>query len=82
MDTFDVLVREHEVITLVLDCFEVLSNQVRKLSMLDIRMAERIIEFTRGYTDSCHHLKEELYLFPLLLGACRDTLFGFRIFAV
>ena len=74
MNAFDILVQEHDVVRLVLDCLEVVIRRARQAKDLDVDLAEKVVAFARGYVDSCHHAKEENYLFPLLCDRAQDQM--------
>ena len=67
-----ILVREHEVIKLVLDCLEHLTVSSLKNEAPDSTLLMKAVDFFRGYADACHHAKEEDNLFPLLMDRHRE----------
>lgn len=56
---------EHELVLLVVEAAE---REAESLRVGEVHPAsiEQIVEFTRGFTDGCHHAKEEQVLFPWL----------------
>lgn len=58
---------EHEGIKLMLNIMEAISNNLGKGKELNINHYEKILEFIKGFTDKCHHGKEEDILFPALI---------------
>jgi hemerythrin-like domain-containing protein len=62
----DVLREEHELVLMVVAAME---REVASIETTDHVNADRVanmIDFTRNFTDGCHHAKEEKLLFPLL----------------
>ncbi len=66
MQPTEVLMQEHRVIELVLDCLEKMAQQCTQGKDLDTVSANQAIDFFRNFADRCHHGKEEDCLFPLL----------------
>lgn len=62
----DELVHEHEVVLLVIGGMEREAARIRGGGQIDADAVERMMTFTREFTDGCHHSKEEQVLFPLL----------------
>lgn len=62
----DILMNEHRIIEQVLDCLDKLLEQCAAGQKLDTKSAKQAIEFFRGFTDRCHHGKEEAQLFPVM----------------
>jgi hemerythrin-like domain-containing protein len=62
----DVLRHEHTVILLVVDAMERQAAAIRAGGPLDAEAVEKMVEFTREFSDGCHHAKEERVLFPTL----------------
>ncbi len=63
------LVREHEVIELVLNALEAETDRVRAGGALDKSFFSGAVAFVREYADGIHHRKEEDVLFPGLCAA-------------
>ncbi len=63
----DVLRDEHTVILLVVDAMEREAATIRSGGPLDADAVAKMVEFTREFSDGCHHAKEEKVLFPMLL---------------
>ncbi len=62
----EVLREEHELVLMVVAAME---REVASIESTDHVNADRVanmIDFTRNFTDGCHHAKEEKLLFPLL----------------
>ncbi len=66
MKPTEVLMQEHRVIEVVLDCLEKMAEQCKKEKALDTESASQAVDFFRTFADGCHHHKEEDCLFPLL----------------
>lgn len=62
----DILKNEHRVIEQVLACLEKLAERFESDETPDRPSAWQAIDFFRYFADSCHHGKEEGYLFPFL----------------
>jgi len=58
---------EHEGIKLMLNILETICNDLEKGKELNINHFEKILDFIKGFTDKCHHGKEEDILFPDLV---------------
>ncbi len=69
----EVLRREHQVISLALRAMEREAVRIRHSRELDADTIARMVEFTRAFTDGCHHEKEAHLLFPLLQRLDQDT---------
>jgi len=67
IDPFLLMVWEHEVIKLVLDCLEHSINSAISTGECDSGIVKQAAEFLRGFADQLHHAKEEDLLFPMLL---------------
>lgn len=66
MKPTDILMQEHRVIELVLDCLDRMAANCEAGLPLDIEGASQAIEFFRVFADERHHAKEEDLLFPLM----------------
>lgn len=62
----DILRHEHEVVLLVVEAIEHEVTQIKRTGHVDRDRVADMIDFTRNFTDGCHHAKEEKALFPLL----------------
>ncbi len=62
MKPINTLRYEHQIVSLILDSAE----QILESSDLYADELEKIIDFSRNFTDGCHHTKEEKHLFPKL----------------
>ena len=62
----EILREEHELVLMVVEAME---REVASIEHTDHVNADRVanmVDFTRNFTDGCHHAKEEKILFPLL----------------
>ena len=66
MKATDILREEHQVILRVLDCLAAAVERAERTRNLDVDTIHKVIEFSRGFVDACHHGKEEAQLFPAL----------------
>jgi hemerythrin-like domain-containing protein len=62
----DDLRREHQVVGLVVTAMEREAQHIRETGEIDADAVQNMVEFTRGFTDGCHHAKEERLLFVRL----------------
>ena len=63
----EVLREEHELVLMVVAAME---REIASIERDDRVNADRVgnmVDFTRNFTDGCHHAKEERVLFPLLV---------------
>lgn len=60
------LKKEHGVVLVVVGAMDREAAHIRAGGMVHADDVERMLEFTREFTDGCHHRKEERVLFPLL----------------
>ncbi|MFA4964362.1 MAG: hemerythrin domain-containing protein [Thermoleophilia bacterium] len=60
------LTHEHEVVLVVVGAMEREAAHIRAGRQIHAEAVARMVEFTREFTDGCHHNKEEKVLFPLL----------------
>ena len=67
MEPTAVLRHEHELVCRALAGADALAESARSTGSIDVPAARSFIEFSRGFTDGCHHTKEERELFPLLI---------------
>jgi hemerythrin-like domain-containing protein len=58
------LMAEHEVILEVLRAAQAKTDHVRQGFNLDENRVREIVDFSRNFTDRCHHGKEERFYFP------------------
>ena len=66
MKPIDELMHEHEIILHMLTGAEKQVLSIRNDRKIDVRKIQDIIEFSRNFTDKCHHAKEERHLFVKL----------------
>lgn len=57
---------EHDLVLLVLAAMEREVAALEGGGVLDADRIAQMVDFTRNFTDGCHHAKEERVLFPLL----------------
>lgn len=67
MSATDILRHEHEVVMLALTGAEKLANNIISTGNVDIDKIRKFIDFSKHFTDGCHHIKEEKFLFPKLV---------------
>ena len=60
------LASEHEYVLVVVSAMEREAESIRSGGPVDRDAIARMVDFTRNFTDGCHHTKEEKLLFPLL----------------
>ena len=60
------LAHEHEYVLVVVGAMEREAESIRSGGPVDYDAIAKMVEFTRNFTDGCHHTKEEKLLFPLL----------------
>lgn len=62
----DLLKQEHEVVLTVVAAMEREVDDIRRTDTVDAARVADMVDFTRSFTDGCHHAKEERVLFPLM----------------
>lgn len=62
-----ILMDEHRVIEVALDCLEKIVAEANSDGKLNQRAAEQTIDVIRTFADTCHHGKEEDHLFAALV---------------
>lgn len=60
------LINEHKVITHVLESASNEASRMYGTHEIRPELIEMLLDFFRGFTDKCHHAKEEKHLFPML----------------
>jgi hemerythrin-like domain-containing protein len=60
------LMHEHTIILHMLSGAEKLAQTVKETHAVDLNKVEKVIDFSRHFTDGCHHAKEEKHLFVRL----------------
>ena len=60
------LMHEHEIILHMLSGAERIAQEIQVSHSVDNKAVENIIDFSRHFTDGCHHSKEEKHLFVQL----------------
>ncbi len=61
------LMEEHEMILAVVGAAQAEVDHIRRGSSMDESRVRQILDFSRNFTDRCHHAKEERYYFPAVL---------------
>ncbi len=74
MASTDILKHEHHLILSVLKGAKREAQQIGSSGRVDVEAIERIIDFSKNFTDRNHHAKEEGSLFPKMIdrGAWKD----------
>jgi hemerythrin-like domain-containing protein len=66
MDAIRQLKEEHRGALLMLDILESVCRRLEEGRHVDLSHPDRILDFLKGFVDSCHHAKEEECFFPAL----------------
>jgi len=61
------LTEEHRCISPVVAAMEREAESIHATGRIHGQQVQEMVAFTRGFTDGCHHVKEEQALFPVLL---------------
>jgi hemerythrin-like domain-containing protein len=61
------LTEEHRSISPVVAAMEREAESIHATGRIHGQQVQEMVAFTRGFTDGCHHVKEERALFPVLL---------------
>lgn len=67
MKPVEILMQEHRVIEVVLDCLEKMAVQAEENGRLEREPAEQAVDLIKNFADRCHHGKEEDRLFPAMV---------------
>ena len=67
MKPVEILMQEHRVIEVALNCLEAMVQEADAKKRLEREPAEQIIDLIRNFADRCHHGKEEDRLFPAMV---------------
>ncbi len=67
MKATDILMEEHRVIERVLTALERATHRLSRGEEVYLRFFTGTTVFIKGFTDACHHKKEEVVLFPALV---------------
>ena len=62
----DQLREEHELVLMVVEAMEREVEDIERTGRVHTDRVELMVDFTRNFTDGCHHHKEEEVLFPAL----------------
>ncbi len=71
------LMAEHEVILEVLHAAESQADRIRQGFNMDENRVRDIVDFSRNFTDRCHHGKEERFYFPAAEVYAGQRVYGF-----
>jgi hemerythrin-like domain-containing protein len=66
MKPTEILMHEHTIVLKMLEGAERLVQTFESTHQVDASRVIKIIDFSRNFTDGCHHAKEEKHLFPRL----------------
>ena len=66
MKSTEELIHEHTIILHLLTDVERLAQSILTTHIVDVATVKDIIDFSRNFTDGCHHSKEEKHLFVRL----------------
>ncbi len=64
--TTQILRAEHELVLIVVEAMEREVAAIDRDDRVDAGRVADMVDFTRNFTDGCHHAKEERVLFPAL----------------
>ncbi len=67
MEATDILKEEHRVIERVLNALDRAINRLGRGEEVYLRFFNGTTVFIKSFTDGCHHKKEEMVLFPMLV---------------
>lgn len=67
MKPTDILMHEHQVVLHMLSGAEKQLQAIESTQKVDVKKVEKIIDFSRNFTDACHHAKEERHFFVRLV---------------
>lgn len=67
MRPVEILMQEHRVIEVALNCLEAMVEKAKTDNGLEREPAEQIVDLIRNFADRCHHGKEEDRLFPAMV---------------
>jgi len=65
-DPTQLLRDEHELVLVVVEAMEREAEHIERVGRVHVDRVAQMVDFTRNFTDACHHAKEEKLLFPLL----------------
>jgi len=66
MNATEVLMREHDAITLMLEIMDHACTRLEGGKSVPVAHLEQMLDFLKTFADGCHHMKEEQTLFPAL----------------
>jgi hemerythrin-like domain-containing protein len=66
MKPTEILMHEHTIVLKMLEGAERVAQTIETTHEVNMEKIGKIIDFSRNFTDGCHHAKEEKHLFPRL----------------
>ena len=66
MKSIDELTKEHDAVRIMLDIMNGMALQLEQDNTIEQKHIFGAVEFAQVFVDSCHHSKEEDFLFPVL----------------
>ena len=66
MKSIDELTKEHDAVRIMLDIMNGMALQLERDNTIEQKHIFGAVEFAQVFVDSCHHSKEEDFLFPVL----------------
>lgn len=67
MSATNILRHEHEIVMLALSGAEKLLKETASTGKINLEKIRKFIDFSKHFTDGCHHIKEEKLLFPKMV---------------
>ncbi|MGD0589861.1 MAG: hemerythrin domain-containing protein [Bacteroidota bacterium] len=66
MKPTEILMHEHTIVLKMLEGAERVAQTIETTHEVNVEKIGKIIDFSRNFTDGCHHAKEEKHFFPRL----------------
>jgi len=66
MSPTETLKHEHQIVMLIVNSAEGEVRHITETGAIRLERVEKMVDFSKNFTDRCHHAKEEKYLFPKL----------------
>ncbi|MGA2296730.1 MAG: hemerythrin domain-containing protein, partial [FCB group bacterium] len=63
MTPTDTLKHEHQIVLMVLDSMDKETSNITQTGKINVEKIEKFVDFTKNFTDGCHHAKEEKHFF-------------------